>query len=300
MLNPRNPDLLMKAKLMLGVLLLTQGVTKAVDNLDVPKPIGLELGTRLREVPIHTSPTVREFMDEFSVRTRDRMTFRLYDKLSPVRMQLNILHNPNQNAVGQSQVLSAMNNSFRRMAGEALLETPYVQKQLEMIEDKLDKVGKIFRVLVKSFLTTSIDEKEMTVMNDPALQYLQDEWRSSMGKMDPYGIQLHFPNPYIYVATRVGHYEGDVLFYVHARLYALKMESHKVEMYITKPLPENFNLSVGMAYSPNNDYRRLGKMAVGKIQLEKFLGADPSWGAFAVGCEIHQKLDLLVSYSKPF
>jgi hypothetical protein len=287
----------MKATIVLAFLL-TQGVAHAVDNLDVPKPIGLELDSRLREVPI-TIPEQLDFDKEFYTRTRDRMEYRFYDKLNPVRVQLNNLNDPERNLISQSQVLTAMNHSFRQMAAEMVLETPYVQKQLEWMEYKLDKAGKIVRRLLVSLISYS-PEQDVDIMHDPAFQYSEHELRGQTGKLSPYGFGARWPDPYVYLGTRIGHYDGQDLFFAYLRFHSVKMESYRVEALITKPLPMKFDLSAGIEYSPHENYRRLGRVTLGKLKLEKLLGDDPSMGVFVASVAFANKTSFLVSYQKPF
>ena len=238
----------------------------------------LQFSSQRREVPYEMPEEGSDFLSRFSIMSRDRFEHRSFDFANPFRMRMYDLSliDPNDPIISAGQIGGSMKFALREIA----VDTAFVQDSEEWFKNLFEgTIG-------------NLDEEEVTIAGSPHLQYSEESWRRGMKKGPiKWGVRLlRWPDPYVYVSGRMGHYDGQEILVWHLRYYLEKFKGQRVEALLSMPLPEDFFLSVGMVYSPDREIDVLERIYVGTLRLEKWFAKKQ--GAIFVGAEVYKEMSL--------
>lgn len=247
------------------------------------EPLKLLMDARPREVPFQMPESYNDFYGQFTTNSRSRLEIRVRDLENPIRVRIEDMHDPTLPIVGKGQVIGSMKTALR----EIVVDTSFVQDSQDW-----------FRDLVEGAIGNT-EEEEITVAKGPMLQYSEATWRQETTHKVKWGIRpLRWPDPYVYVSGRLGHYEGEDIFVWHVRYHLHKFTGQRVEMLVSKPLPEKFYLTSGIIYATDKDFRNAGHVYLGTLRIEKWFTEDR--GAVFAGVEFDNKLNLVAGYYYAF
>lgn len=242
--------------------------------------------SRLKEMPLRIPEHWEDFYQRVAGMSRNKFENLFFDRANPLRMRIHDLSttDPNNFLVSKGYVTSSLKYAFREIA----VDTAFVQNSEDWLRGFVEGV------------VGNTSEEQFGIAETAQLQYSEESWRQKIRNENfLWGARLfRWPNPYVYVSGKLGHMDGEEIALWHIRYYLKEFRGQRVEALVSLPLPEKFFLSSGMVYSPIDDYRRLGRMYVATLRLEKWFKNRA--GAMFFGVELYKKLDITTGFFKEF